>query len=103
VGKTAKGKVCAEVPLVISFTIHVYCFKGKSKDAEDSDAASVDSMMMDVDPVGDVSDFHSDEPPPVPKKKTAAKPKKAAATTKKAPAKGKAKKTVVVSKRSELL
>jgi double-strand break repair protein MRE11 len=68
--------------------------KGKEKaTANDSDAASVDSMMMEIDAAG--SDFEeppSDHPPP--KKKAATTSK---STAKKAPARSKGKKAVAVS------
>ncbi|KAG7095679.1 meiotic recombination, variant 2 [Marasmius oreades] len=76
--------------------------KGKGK-AQESDAESVDSMMMDVDTggIGRGSDFEeeSDEAPPpkkkAPTKKAAAKKAPAKATTKKAPPKKRGKKAVV--------
>ncbi|EGO01009.1 hypothetical protein SERLA73DRAFT_167194 [Serpula lacrymans var. lacrymans S7.3] len=77
--------------------------KGKAKaTGDESDAASVDSMMMDVDAAGG-SDFEAQSDEPRPKKTTARKPAAAKASAKKAPAKGRGKKAVVPESDEEII
>ncbi|KAH7912498.1 Metallo-dependent phosphatase-like protein [Hygrophoropsis aurantiaca] len=77
--------------------------KGKQKaKGDDSDAASADSMLMDVD--GGGSDFEEQSDPPPPKKKAPVKKTTAAkAPAKKAPTKTRGKKAVVSESDEEII